>query len=206
MTVRTIPTELDIRPLPDFAYLLSPGPVQEASMAYARELDRLREARGEAKAAADAVRTAEAEDQAAAVEAARNGKSAPATTAIEQARERAATAANTAQAVAVVARERLAHMLAEVDEHREQMDATAEQAIGEIRDRLLPTVDDLEASVVRLAGLRSLRRELSDPRNVTAGRPVFEPREPRHPGAALRQALDALRDELRADERLGAAA
>ena len=146
---------------------------------------------------------AERQDHDRAVVAARGAKATPIPTATRKAREAAERAAQTVAAVEQVAGERMPAMLAAVSEHRLELDAVATETLEGIRGRLLPNLDELEADLLRLEGMRSLRRELADPRNVTARRPVFDPRQPRRVGDPVRGALGAMRAALTVSLRAG---
>jgi hypothetical protein len=174
---------------------LAPEPLQRASIDYADALRSLRAAQQEMREATAAVKAAVASDEANTLEAAREGKASPVPKAAK-ARDQAERAAAEATALARVAQEAFGRFLDQLVAQREEFDRAAEDAVEETRRRVGPVVEEIEADLLRLYGLRSLRQELAEPGYLVARLPQFRPRQPSRLGEPLQGALKSIKDML----------
>ncbi len=197
---RRPPIRSAVKPLPDFAFAIAPEGVKEPSLAYAHALQAHDEARRAARMAMEAIGLARQDDEHAAIAATREGKAPPKPT-VPKAAEAAEAAARSVPASEAVAREGMGRFCDAVAAHLDEFEATAEREVEQIRASLLPTLEDFEGALLKLAGLRSLVQHL-DRRYLKATEPTFEPRRPGHLGAGLKAAVENLRAELVTEERL----
>jgi hypothetical protein len=195
-TTRRVSLGTGIRPLEGPAYQLAPARVQETSLAYAHARDAFRAKRAEPSAARDAIKAAAARDDRAVLDAARAGRATPAPKEAGKAREQADRLLRETDAARSLAEEKLAVFVDALAQSRAEIDEAAERAVEAIRRSLAPLVDELEANVLRLYGLRS---ELGREGGLSGRLPVFDPRTPRKLGNPLQGAFDGLRNCLNAE-------
>jgi hypothetical protein len=186
-----------VKPLPPFALTITPEAIAVASTEHAEALARIDRARADAITATNAAHAAAEADRQAALEAVEAGKQMPKPT-LPKMQEQAEAAARAVDAAEELARNTQFAFISTANDHREQLQATATDALDSADEQIGRALDQLEAALVRRRQLIEYQRavrDLSEPMDRLASFSVHEPRPGRDPlDRSERQALDELRN------------